>query len=435
MNFRNPFRPVHLTAASIGGLVLGIGLGLLRGGAIDGFLDLLAAVLSPFVSLWLRALTVAAILLAVTYIVVAITRMRRKKEAGKMVGVAIVTHQALLIVACLLSYSAVSLFAFFPEVNLDLMLSSIEVPRPPAIDGSAGISGILHSFLVDPVTAAITGNVMALIMWSVVVGWLLSLAKPSFRDPIAAVFEFAARMTHKGVMWLLVFMPLVVFHVALEITPRAGAGLVGSLGAFLVVLSGVQIAMTAILYPLAKVVGRVPYRRFAQAAAPSQILAVGSRSSLACLPTVVEGTRTLGLPSVVSEIVAPLSSGTMRLSNLASHPVSACFLAYIYGIHLEVGALVVFTLGLFLISYGTPGIPSGSILTSLPLYLALGIPIEGYLLVKALDVIPDCFKTVLNVTEDLAIATVAARFYTGDVPEVMTEAALQAGVVQAAGSP
>ena len=49
-------------------------------------------VLGPFVSLWLRALTFAAILLAVTYIVVAITRMRRKKEAGKMVGVAIVTH-------------------------------------------------------------------------------------------------------------------------------------------------------------------------------------------------------------------------------------------------------------------------------------------------------------------------------------------------------
>ena len=51
MSFRNPFKPVHLTVASIAGLLLGIGLGLLRGGANDGFLDLLArfsARSSPF---------------------------------------------------------------------------------------------------------------------------------------------------------------------------------------------------------------------------------------------------------------------------------------------------------------------------------------------------------------------------------------------------
>jgi Na+/H+-dicarboxylate symporter len=75
-------------------------------------------------------------------------------------------------------------------------------------------------------------------------------------------------------------------------------------------------------------------------------------------------------------------------------------------------------------------------MTSLPLYLALGIPIEGYVLVKALDVIPDCFKTVLNVTENLAITTVAARFHTAtpDDAMAMTEPALQPGVVQSAGS-
>ncbi|HEY5564845.1 MAG TPA: cation:dicarboxylase symporter family transporter [Rhodothermia bacterium] len=436
MSFRNPFKPVHLMIASIGGLVLGIGLGLLGRDGPDAF-DNITGALGPLVSIWLRALTIAAIALVVTYIVTAITRMRRKKEAGRMVGVAIVAHLALMLIAGLLSFASAGLFAFFPEPNIDMALSSTDVPRPPSVDGSTGISGILLSVFVDPVTAVVTGNVMALILWSVVIGWLLSVLAPRIHDPIVAVFEWATRVVQKGVMWLLIFMPVAVFHVALALTPDAGASLAGSLGAFLIVLTGIQIAMTAVLYPMASVFGRVPLRRFAEAAIPSQILAIGCRSSLACLPTVVEGARTLLLPAVVSEIIAPFSSGTMRLSQLASHPFTVCFIAFLYGIHLEPGALALLLLGLLLLNYGTPGIPSAGIMTSLPLYLALGIPIEGYVLVKAIDVVPDCFKTVLNVTEHLAITTVAARFHTAEPGDAMTmtEAALQPSVVQSAGNP
>ena len=101
----------------------------------------------------------------------------------------------------------------------------------------------------------------------------------------------------------------------------------------------------------------------------------------------------------------------MRLSQLASHPFQASFIAYMYGIDLATAPLIMFTLGLFVISYGAPGIPSAGAFASVSLYLALGIPIEGYLLLKAIDVIPDCLKTVLNVTEDLAIGTIVARFH------------------------
>jgi len=43
------------------------------------------------------------------------------------------------------------------------------------------------------------------------------------------------------------------------------------------------------------------------------------------------------------------------------------------------------------------------------LYLAAGIPLEGYILLKAVDAIPDIFKTLLNVTEVMAVATIVAK--------------------------
>ena len=43
-----------------------------------------------------------------------------------------------------------------------------------------------------------------------------------------------------------------------------------------------------------------------------------------------------------------------------------------------------------------------------PLFLAIGLPVEGIGLLIAVDAIPDLFATVLNATGDLAAAALVA---------------------------
>ena len=40
---------------------------------------------------------------------------------------------------------------------------------------------------------------------------------------------------------------------------------------------------------------------------------------------------------------------------------------------------------------------------------AAGIPIEGIIVLEAVDTIPDIFKTLLNVTGDMSAATILSR--------------------------
>jgi len=62
---------------------------------------------------------------------------------------------------------------------------------------------------------------------------------------------------------------------------------------------------------------------------------------------------------------------------------------------------------MLLISFATPGIPGGNPgVPTLPAFLAAGVPAEGVLILDAVDAIPDIFKTVLNVTADLSVATI-----------------------------
>ena len=58
-----------------------------------------------------------------------------------------------------------------------------------------------------------------------------------------------------------------------------------------------------------------------------------------------------------------------------------------------------------------------------PLFVAIGLPPEGIGILIAVDAIPDVFSTVLNVTGDLAAATIIQR---GESPESGVDASSSA---------
>ena len=81
-----------------------------------------------------------------------------------------------------------------------------------------------------------------------------------------------------------------------------------------------------------------------------------------------------------------------------------------FGMHLSPAFMVTFTATMLLLSFTTAGIPSGGALVSLPFYLAPGIPVEAFTLFKVADAVPGVFKTILNVTAGMTVATMVARF-------------------------
>jgi Na+/H+-dicarboxylate symporter len=152
-------------------------------------------------------------------------------------------------------------------------------------------------------------------------------------------------------------------------------------------------------------------RRFAAALVPAQLVALSTRSSIASLPALLDGAeQRLRLRSDVSQFVMPLAVTAFKLNRPITASIQFLFLAHVYGIPLSTGQLVTFVAASILLSITTLGIPSGgSRMRSAPLYLAAGIPIEGYLFVEAVEVIPDYFKTLLNVTGNMTAASIVNR--------------------------
>jgi Na+/H+-dicarboxylate symporter len=86
--------------------------------------------------------------------------------------------------------------------------------------------------------------------------------------------------------------------------------------------------------------------------------------------------------------------------------VGTAFVTRLYGVDFDTTRIVAVGLASVVLSFAAPGIPSGGVFMMAPIYMATGIPIEGIGVLIALDTVPDMFKTVGNVTADMALAAV-----------------------------
>jgi Na+/H+-dicarboxylate symporter len=205
-------------------------------------------------------------------------------------------------------------------------------------------------------------------------------------------------------------LPFAVFVLTMVSTARSGASMVSALVYYVVVISALLAAGIFVLYPLTAWLGQVGFGRFAKALWPVQMLAFSTRSSLACLPAMLDAARRgLQLPEPVLGFTLPFAVSTFKLNMAISANFQMLFLLHLYGLHPDPAALGVGVLALTLQSFATPGLPSGAIWTTTPVYLALGIPLEGVVLTNVVDTIPDLFKTVANVSGNMSIAAIVAR--------------------------
>jgi proton glutamate symport protein len=177
-----------------------------------------------------------------------------------------------------------------------------------------------------------------------------------------------------------------------------------------VAYAGASLVMSALLYPVVALVGRIPIARFARAALPAQLIAFSSSSSIASLPALVESAEGgLGLPAPITGFVLPLSVSTFKLAAPVSWTVGALFIGWFYGVPLHTRELATIAFAAVFLAFAAPGIPRGAFIMLTPLFLAIGLPAEGIGILIAVDAIPDTFATVLNVTGDLAAAALVAR--------------------------
>ena len=418
-------RLLSLTTASL--LALGAALlaGLAGRATGDPRFAAAAAAVRPIADLWLAALQATVVPLVIVCSIRAVVGARREERVARLAGRAVLLFLAMLAAAglatLLLAPALVSLYPVSAGTR-DALSAGIAIP--PAVRQTAATNasaaGWLSSLLPrNLLEAALRGEVLPLLLFAALFGLAVASLPAEKREPLARLFEGLAEAMLVLVGWILVLTPFGVFAFTFSFALSVGRDAVGLLGAYVAVVCGLLLLYTAVLYPISAFFGRVGIARFAGGVAPAQLVAVGTRSSIASLPALIEGGRDrLRLPETATGVVLPLSVSVFKLNRTVSSTAKLVFLAHVYAIPLPPATLATFLATVIVLSFGTLGLPGGgSGFKTLPAYLAAGIPLEALVIAEAVDTIPDIFKTLLNVTADMSAATLLSRSSRAESPE------------------
>jgi len=203
-----------------------------------------------------------------------------------------------------------------------------------------------------------------------------------------------------------------VFALVLAVCAQVGFGLLGALGWYILLQCTLYASVTLLMYLVAVVAAGERLRRFASALVPVQAIAASTQSSLASLPVMIESARNrLGYPLAITSLVLPMAVSLFRIASPVQYISVAAFIAWMYGVDLTAGQLMV-AVGLsVVISMGSVGLPGqvSFMTTNMPVTQAMGLPVEPLGILLAVDTIPDAFATVANTSADVAATGVVAR--------------------------
>src|SRR4051812_9201305 len=390
-------------------LALGIGGGIVTAATHNAQLIALAGYISPIGSLWVSAIRMTVVPLVVSLLITGVASAADIKAVGRLGGRAVLVFVLMLAGAAAIAVPLVPLlFSLLPEgVRPALPPGAADAAKLVAGDQPPTLAGWLTSLVPsNPVAAAANGAMMPLVVFTLLFALAIVQSKPESRAALVGFFGAMAEAMLVLVRWIILAAPVGVFALVFPLAAQAGAGLVGAIGFYIVAYSVGSIVMILLCYPLVAAVARVPMRRFGKAVLPAQLIAFSSSSSIATLPAMVKSAEEgLGLPERVTGFVLPLAASTFKFAGPLSWTVGASFVGWFYNVPLHLPQLATIAFAAVFLSFGVPGVPRGAFIMLAPLFLAIGLPVEGIGLLIAVDAIPDTFATVLNVMGDLTAAT------------------------------
>lgn len=401
--------------APAGRALIGLVLGLMAGIAIvtsgSPTARTFAATIEPVGTLWVNALRMTIVPLVASLLISTLSAESKSETVGR-IGVQCI----MLFVAMLGGVAVIGIIVGPPIMSLlHVDAASAASLRASATPASAqtqlpGFASWLVALVpANPIKAASDGAMLPVIVFSVVFGLALARTAPEIRGPTSAFFRAITDSMLVLVKWVLLLAPIGIFALAIGLALHLGTSLAGAVVFFLVAHCGLVFGIGVLIYLLMWLSG-APMKRFARATLPAQVVATGTRSSVAALPAMIEGAeRVLDIPPEVAGVALPLGVSVFRVNTPASWLISCLFIAKLYGVSLGLGAVVTVALASIPMSMSVPGIPSGGLLILAPLFVAVGVPVEGIGILIALDAIPDVFKTVVIVTGHMGATTLLAR--------------------------
>jgi Na+/H+-dicarboxylate symporter len=395
----------RILAALFAGLATGILLGKLGGAVPEAVLPVARTIGSA----WLGGLRMTIVPLVFVLLVTGVASAADAARAGGVAGRALLYFAIGLFASALVSGLVIEGALSVWPVPAGALASLGGAPGIPVGSTSISAEWLLSLIPVNPIKSAAEGEMVPVVLFALLFGFALTRIVVEHRASLLRTFSGISEALLVIVHWVLWLAPLGVFALAVVAGATAGIAAAGTLAHYIAMIVTACATVTLLVYPVVVIAGRIGLRRFITAALPAQAIALSTQSSIASLPAMIETVSgPLGVAEPVRNMVLPMAVSVFRVTSAAANLAVALYVAALHGIAIGPLEFMVGVLVATVVSLAAVGLPSQvSFFTAIgPVCLAMGVPVEVLPLLLAVETIPDIFRTVGNVTADMAVTRI-----------------------------
>lgn len=268
----------------------------------------------------------------------------------------------------------------------------------------------LHGLFVNPFTALAQSNVLAVVMFALILGVALVMGGERFnriRELLQEVYE----VTMLIVGWIMRLAPLGIMALLIKLVAVQDATMLGTLAKFVAVVVGTTLLHGVVILPLILYLftGKTPLW-FLRGAREALLTAFATSSSAATLPVSMRcATQHLHVKPEIAGFVLPLGA-TVNMDGTALYEAAAAlFIANLVGMDLSFAQQLIVFFTAMIAALGAPGIPSAGMVTMVMVLQSVGLPAEAIAILLPIDRLLDTLRTTVNVQGDMVGSLVVQK--------------------------
>jgi Na+/H+-dicarboxylate symporter len=360
------------------------------------FIDLLKMVLIPLVF---------------TSIAVGVANLRAHRQMHRVWKATLGFFIFSMALAILLGMTAANLVRPGEGLQLAMFQDAMQGFQAKNMGLSEFFAHLLHSLFQNPVTALAQSNVLAVVVFALLLGIALVVGGERYANILVLLQELLELMLML-VGWIMRLAPLGIMALLLKLAATQDTALLVKLMEFVAVVIVTTLLHGVIVLPLILylVTGMGPLK-FWRGAREALITAFATSSSSATLPVTLRCVEQhLHVKRDIAGFVVPLGA-TLNMDGTALYEAAAAlFIANLAGIELNLMQQMIVFITAMLAAMGAPGIPSAGMVTMVMVLQSVGLPAEAIAILLPIDRLLDTFRTAVNVEGDMVGSLVVQKW-------------------------
>lgn len=343
-------------------------------------------------------------------ITVGIANLRQHQQMHKVWKITLLFFVASMSIAIILALAATNYFKPGSGMHLAMFEHAMQNFEAKQLPLPEFLAQFLHGLFMNPFAALAQGNILAVVMFAMILGVALVVGGDRYKN-ILQLLQEVLDLTMRIVGWVMVLAPYGIAALLMKLVATQNLVILSSLLNFVLLVIGTTLLHGVVVLPLILYVitGKSPLW-FWRGAREALITAFATSSSSATLPVSMRCiTQHLHVKPEIAGFVLPLGT-TVNMDGTALYEAAAAlFIANLAGIELNFAQQLIVFFTAMIGAIGAPGIPSAGMVTMVMVLQSVGLPAEAIAILLPIDRLLDTVRTAVNVEGDMVGSLVVQK--------------------------